>query len=112
MFSVCADSSVVWYLWCPGCGGELRLLYCDDVRLCCAHEMLEFLHCAPYAVCVELKHFYLFVYCFWSSFVCFVCQSVRVWGCEEMGWVLLGWRTYGSLCDGNMWGWNMVDGMR
>ena len=37
-------------------------LYCDDVRLCCAHEMLEFLHGAPYVVCVELKNFYLFVW--------------------------------------------------
>ena len=47
---------------------------------------------------------------FWRYFVCFVCDSVRVWlgvvvvvGCEELGWVLLG-ATYGSLCDGNMWG--------
>ena len=23
VFSVCADDSEVWYLWCPGCGGEL-----------------------------------------------------------------------------------------
>ena len=28
-----------------------------------------------------------------------------MWGCEELGWVLLGGgATYGSLCDGNMWG--------
>ena len=26
----------------------------------------------------------------WRSFVCFVCGSVRVWGCEELGLVLLG----------------------
>ena len=26
VFSVCTDGSVVWYLWCPGCGGELRFL--------------------------------------------------------------------------------------
>ena len=96
MFSVCAYGSVVWYLWCPGCGGELRFLYCDDVRLCCAHEMLEFLHGAPYAVCVELTNLYLFVFCFGG--LLFV-SGVGVWGCEELGWV-----TYGSLCDGNTWG--------
>ena len=64
MFSVCADGSVVWY---PGCGGELRFLHGDDIRLCCTHEMLEFLHGAPYAVCVE-------------EFVslCFVCGSVQM----------------------------------
>ena len=22
VFSVCAGGSEVWYLWCPGCGGE------------------------------------------------------------------------------------------
>ena len=22
VFSVCADGNEVWYLWCPGCGGE------------------------------------------------------------------------------------------
>ena len=88
MFSVCADGSVVWYLWCPGCGGELRFLYCD-VRLGCAHEMLEFLHGAPYVIYVELKNLYLFVFCF-GGLVCFVYGSVRVWGCEGLGWVLLG----------------------
>ena len=61
VFSVCADGSVVWYFWCPGCRGELRFLYCD-VRLYCAHEMLKFFHRAPYAVCVELKIFYLFLF--------------------------------------------------
>ena len=61
MFSVCADGSVVWYFWCPGCRCELRFLYCDDVRLCCAHETIKFCHGAPYAVCVELKNFYLCV---------------------------------------------------
>ena len=70
MLSVCADGSVVWYFWCPGCRGELRFLYCDDVRLCCEQEMFKFFHGAPYAVCVELKNLYLFV----------------------LGWVLLGWR--------------------
>ena len=35
VFSVCADGSVVWYFWSPGCRVELRFLYCDDVRLCC-----------------------------------------------------------------------------
>ena len=75
-------------------------MYCDDVRLCCVHEMLEFLPGAPYAVCVELKNFYL---CVFLGLVCFVCGSVWVWGYEELGWLLLG-ATYGSLCDGNMWG--------
>ena len=68
--------------WCPGCRGEIRFLYCDDVRLCCAHEMLKFFHDAPYAVCVELNLFggLLLVSC------------VGVCGCAELGWVLLGWR--------------------
>ena len=79
MFSVCVDGSVVWYFWCPGCRGELRFLYCDDVRLCCAQVMLKLCHGAPYAVCVELKNFYLCVL-FWRSFVCFVCGDVRSWG--------------------------------
>ena len=77
MLSICADGSVVWYLWCPGCGGELRFLYCDDVRLCCAHEMLEFFHGAPYAVCVELKNFDL---CVFEVFCLF-----RVWECAGVG---------------------------
>ena len=69
--------------------------------------MLEFLHGAPYAVCVELKNLYLFVFVlevfclFWRSFVCFggllfvSCMTVYRcgwgwwWGCEELGWVLL-----------------------
>ena len=55
-----------------------RFLYCDDVMLRCAHEMLEFLHGAPYAVCVE--EFLSLCVLFWRYFVCFVCGSVRVWG--------------------------------
>ena len=95
MFSVCSDGSEVWYLWCPGCGGELSHLYCDDVRLCCAHEILEFLHGAPYAVCVDLKNCYLFVFCFGGLlFVSCVTVCRCGWGwwwlCEELGWVLLG----------------------
>ena len=58
--------------------------------------MFKFFHGTPYAVCVELKNFYLFVFCF-GGLVCYVCGSVRVWGCEGLAWVLLG---YGSLCDG------------
>ena len=85
------DGSVVWYFRCPGCRGELRFLYCEDVRLCCEQEMLKFFCDAPYAVCVVLKFLSLSVL-FWRSFVCFVCGSVRVWGCEELRWVLLGWR--------------------
>ena len=84
MFSVCVDGSVVWYFWCPGCRGELRFLYCDDVRLCCAHEMLKFFHGASYAVCVELKNLYLFVFCF-GVLDCFVCGSVRGAGVGAVG---------------------------
>ena len=89
MFSVCADANEVWYFWCPGCAGELRFLYCYDVRMCCAHEMLEFLHGAPYDVCVELKNFYLLMFCF-GGLLFDLC--VGVCGCEELGWVLFGWR--------------------
>ena len=78
MFSVCADGSVVWYFWCPGCRGELRFLNCDDVMLCCAHEMLKFFHGAPYVACVELKNLYLFV--FWGVFCLF-----RVWEWAGVG---------------------------
>ena len=68
-------------------------MYCDDVMLCCAHDMLEFLHGAPYAVCVELKNFYLFVFCFGGLlFVSCVTVCRYGWGwwwrCEELGWVL------------------------
>ena len=91
MFSVCADGSVVWYFWCPGCRGEHQFLSYEDVRLCCAHEMLKFFHGAPYAIYVEFKNFYLFVFRF-GGLVCFVCKSVWVWGCEDQGWVLLRWR--------------------
>ena len=45
--------------------------------------MFKFLHGAPYAVCVELKNFYLCVL-FWRSFVCCVCGSVQVWGRMEV----------------------------
>ena len=83
MFSVCADDSVVRYFCYPVCRGDLRFLYCDDVRLCCTQEMLKFFHGAPYAVCVELKNFYLFVFCFGG--ILFV-SCVGVCGCEELGW--------------------------
>ena len=53
--------------------------------------MFKFFYGAPNAVCVELNNFYLCVL-FWRSFVCCVCGSVRVWGCEGLAWVLLGWR--------------------
>ena len=42
------------------------------------YEMFEFLHGARYAICVELKSFFFFVFCFGGIFVCFVCDSVRV----------------------------------
>ena len=89
MFSVCADGSVVWYFWCPGCRVELRFLYCDDVRLYCddvrlycEQEMFKFFHGAPYAVCVELKHFYLFVFLFVACVGVCGCGDVKGWsGC-------------------------------
>ena len=87
----------MWHFWCPGCRGELRFLYCD-VRLCYAHEMLKFFHGAPYAVCVELKNFYLFVFCFGG--LLFV-SCVGVCGA---GVGAVGMATYGSLCDWDMWG--------
>ena len=51
----------------------------------CEQEMFEFFHGAPYAVCVELKNFYLFVFCFGGLlFVACVgvcgCGDVRSWG--------------------------------
>ena len=82
VFSVRADGSVVWYFWCPGCRGELRFLYCDDVRLCCEQEMLKFFYGAPYAVCDELNNFNIFLFYFGG--LLFV-SCVGVWGCEELG---------------------------
>ena len=41
------------------------------------YEMFEFLHGAPYAICVELKYFFVCVL-FWTYLVCFVCDSARV----------------------------------
>ena len=51
------------------------------VRLCYEQYMFKFFHCAPYAVCVELKNVYLFVFCFG-------------------GLLFVGVATYGSLCGG------------
>ena len=46
--------------------------------------MFKFFHGAPYAVCIELNNFYLFL--FWRSFVCCVCGDVRGWrGCCRGG---------------------------
>ena len=59
------------------------------------YEMFEFLHGVPYAICVELKYFYLFVFCFGGILfvlcvtVC-VCGGGGLWGGEELGWVVLG----------------------
>ena len=68
-------------------------MYCDDVRLCCAHEMIEFLHGVPYAVCVELNNLYLFVFCF-GGLLFVSCVTVCGWGAlegiKELGWVLFG----------------------
>ena len=47
--------------------------------------MFKFFHGAPYAVCVELKNFYLFVFCF-GGLVCCRCGDVRGWrGCCRGG---------------------------
>ena len=61
-------------------------MYCDDVRLCCEQEMFKFFHGASYAVCVELKNFYLFVFCL-----------LRVWECAGVG----GWS--GCCWGGDVW---------
>ena len=43
--------------------------------------MFKFFHGAPYAVCVELKNFYLFVFCF-GGLLFVACVGVRGWrGC-------------------------------
>ena len=47
--------------------------------------MFKFFHGAPYAVCVELKNFYLFVFCFGG--LLFV-ACVGVWEREGLVWVL------------------------
>ena len=62
--------------------------------------MLEFLHYAPYDVCVELKNFYLFVFCL-GGLLFVSCAGVGMLGA---GVYAVGVATYGSLCDGNMWG--------
>ena len=82
MFSVCADGSVVWYFWCPGCRGELQFLYC------------EIFHGTPYAVCVELNNLYLFVF----YFVGLLFDScVGVCGCGDV-------RSWGGCCwGGDVW---------
>ena len=85
---------------CGICGvldAKVRFDSCIEMTSgCVVCEMFESLHGAPYAVCVELKNFYLCVL-FWRSFVCFVCDSVPVWVgggwrwlCVELGWLLLG----------------------
>ena len=65
--------------------------------------MCKFFHGAPYAVCVELNNFYLFVFCF-GGLLCVSC--VVVCGCGDVrSWVgAVGVATYGSLCDGDVWG--------
>ena len=65
-------------------------MYCDDVRRCCAHEMLKFFHGASYAVCVDLKNFNLCV-----LFVCFVCGDVRSWGGDI--WKFVWWGESGRV---------------
>ena len=40
------------------------------------YEMVEFIHDAPYAICVELKYFLFLCVLFCRYFVCFVCAGV------------------------------------
>ena len=56
--------------------------------------MFKFFHGAPYAVCVELKNFYLFVFCFGG--LLFV-ACVGVCGCGDVR----GWR--GCCWSGDVW---------
>ena len=64
--------------------------------LCCVYEMFEFLNGALYAICVELKYFYFFVFCFGG--LLFV-SSVTVCGC--------GWRVgFGDGCGGEVKSWD------
>ena len=72
------------------------------------YEMFQFLHGAPYAICVELKYLYLFVFCFGG--ILFV-SCVTVCGCgwqngdeEVKSWDGWYWVAYGCLCDGSRWG--------
>ena len=46
--------------------------------------MFKFFHGAPYAVCVELKNFYLFVFCFGGLLFVACGGSVQVWGRMEV----------------------------
>ena len=59
------------------------------VMYCMQFVMFKLFHTAPYAVGVELKNYYLFVL-FVLEVFCLL--RVLVWGCEGLGWVLLGWR--------------------
>ena len=66
--------------------------------------MFKFFHGAPYAVCVELKNIYLFVFCFGGLLfaacvgVCgSVWECVGVYGCGN----LRGWR--GCCWGGDVW---------
>ena len=56
--------------------------------------MFKFFHDAPYAVCVELKNFYLFVFCF-GGLLFVACVGVR--GCGDVR----GWR--GCCRGGDVW---------
>ena len=62
--------------------------------------MFKLFHGAPYAVCVELKNVYLFVFCF-GGLLFVACVGICVCGA---GVGVVGVATYGSLCDGDMWG--------
>ena len=64
--------------------------------------MFEFIHGDLYAICVEQKYFLcgfvLEVFClFWRYFVCFVCDSVRVW--------VGGWGSRGEVKSWDGWCW-------
>ena len=74
------------------------------VRMRCF--FFEFLNGAHYAVCLELKNFYLFcVFCF-GGLLFVSCITVGVGADVDVkSWDGCCWGAlYGRLCDGNMWG--------
>ena len=61
--------------------------------------MFKFFHGAPYAVCVELKNFYLFVFCFGG--LLFV-ACVGVCRCGDV-WRFVWWRYVGRVGTGRLY---------
>ena len=61
--------------------------------------MFKFFHGAPYAVCVELKNFYLFVFCFGG--LLFV-ACVGVCKCGDV-WRFVWWGNVGRVGTGRLY---------